>query len=90
VLVLTDHLLSLILAGADTTLASVDMFFAAMLLFPEAQKRAQEELDQISNGRLPEFDDEKDLSYITALVKELLRFALLFRQFLNILIIAGV
>ncbi len=44
-----------------------------MLCFPEAQKKAQEELDRVLNGRLPYFRDEKDLPYVAALVKEVLR-----------------
>jgi hypothetical protein len=41
-----------------------------MLYFPEVQSKAQEELDQ---GRLPEYSDLKDLPYVIALVKEVLR-----------------
>ncbi|EEU35128.1 uncharacterized protein NECHADRAFT_88699 [Fusarium vanettenii 77-13-4] len=37
----------------------------AMVLFPEAQKRAQEEIGSIiGNGLLPEWNDRKDLPYI--------------------------
>jgi len=45
-----------------------------MLCFPDVQKKAQEELDRVLGGRLPELSDEKNLPYITALVKELLRY----------------
>ena len=44
-----------------------------MISFPEAQSKAQEELDRVLKGRLPECNDLKDLPYITALVKEILR-----------------
>ena len=44
-----------------------------MLYFPEVQLKAQEELDHVLQGRLPEYDNLKDLPYITALVKEILR-----------------
>ena len=44
-----------------------------MLYFPEAQSKAQEELDRVLQGRLPEYDDLKDLPYVIALVKEVLR-----------------
>ena len=60
-------------AGADTTLASVCSFFAAMLCFPDIQKKAQDELDSVLRGRLPEFEDAENLPYISALVKEVLR-----------------
>ncbi|KAF8960427.1 cytochrome P450 [Flammula alnicola] len=60
-------------AGADTTLSGIHTFFVAMLCFPEVQVKAQEELDRVLRGRLPEFRDEKDLPYLSALVKEILR-----------------
>jgi hypothetical protein len=44
-----------------------------MISFPGAQLKAQQELDHVLKGRLPEYDDLKDLPYITALVKEILR-----------------
>ena len=47
--------------------------FVAMISFPEAQSKAQEELDRVLQGRLPECSDLKDLPYTTALVKEILR-----------------
>ncbi|KAF9479499.1 cytochrome P450 [Pholiota conissans] len=60
-------------AGADTTLSAIQSFFVAMLCFPEAQLKAQQELDRVLKGRLPEFEDEQDLPYLSALVKEILR-----------------
>jgi cytochrome P450 len=44
-----------------------------MLCFPDVQLRAQQELDRVLKGRLPEFEDEQDLPYLAALVKEVLR-----------------
>ena len=45
-----------------------------MANYPEVQKRAQAELDTIvGTGRLPTLDDEKSLPYISALIKECLR-----------------
>lgn len=58
-------------------MAIVSTFIAAMLLFPDAQRKAQQELDRVLNGRLPDFNDEPDLPYITALVKEVIRYELL-------------
>ncbi|KAF9558599.1 cytochrome P450 [Agrocybe pediades] len=60
-------------AGADTIISTTQTFFSAMLCFPEAQKKAQEELDRVLSGRLPEFDDEADMPYMAALVREILR-----------------
>lgn len=46
-----------------------------MTLYPEAQKRAQEEIDAVlgQERRLPDFSDEASLPYVGALVKEVLR-----------------
>jgi len=47
--------------------------FVAMMSFPGAQLKAQEELDRVLQGRLPEYNDLKDLPYTAAIVKEILR-----------------
>ncbi|PPQ94347.1 hypothetical protein CVT25_000402 [Psilocybe cyanescens] len=61
-------------AGADTTMATLAWFFYAMILHPEVQKKAQEELDKVvGNGRLPTYEDRDSLPYIDAVVKEVLR-----------------
>ena len=45
-----------------------------MALFPEAQKKAQAELDVVVGfHRLPDYSDESALPYVCALVKECLR-----------------
>lgn len=45
-----------------------------MALFPEVQRKAQQELDTVvGSDRLPQFRDREDLVYINALVKEVLR-----------------
>jgi len=60
-------------AGADTTTSAIHTFFLAMICFPEVQVKAQEELDRVVNGRLPDFSDMPDLPYLSALVKEAIR-----------------
>lgn len=46
-----------------------------MVLFPEVQKKAWEELDRVvGQERLPTFDDRSQLPYIEALCKECLRY----------------
>ena len=45
-----------------------------MVLSPESQRKAQEELDSVVGlDRLPDFEDRKNLPYINALCKEVLR-----------------
>ncbi|OCH88084.1 O-methylsterigmatocystin oxidoreductase [Obba rivulosa] len=61
-------------AGADTTTITMRVFFAAMVLHPEMQRRGQEELATVvGDGRLPEFSDRTSLPYINAIAKECTR-----------------
>lgn len=50
------------------------IFFVAMLLYPDIQKKAQEELDSvIGRDRLPTFKDRPRLPFVDAVGKEVLR-----------------
>ena len=46
-----------------------------MVCYPEVQKEAQAELDKVLDGRLPEHNDIASLPYLSALVKEVFRYA---------------
>ncbi|KAJ7044390.1 cytochrome P450 [Mycena alexandri] len=61
-------------AGADTTVSALGTFVLAMIANPEAQKKAQAEIDSVVGiGHLPDFTDEAATPYISAIVKEVLR-----------------
>jgi cytochrome P450 len=60
-------------AGADTIVSTITTIILAMTLHPEAQKRAQAELDAVLGDRLPTFADKEDLPYVTAIMKEVFR-----------------
>lgn len=46
----------------------------SMVLFPEVQKKAQEEIDRVvGRDRLPEMADRDSLPYVNALMKEVFR-----------------
>ncbi|KAJ7714913.1 cytochrome P450 [Mycena metata] len=61
-------------AGADTTTAALSTFFLAMLTNPDAQKKAQQEIDSVVvRGHFSDFGDERQMPYVAALVKEVLR-----------------
>ncbi|KAA1467206.1 CyP450 monooxygenase [Dentipellis sp. KUC8613] len=61
-------------AGADTTMSVIATFFLAMTMFPDVQRKAHEELDRVvGTDRLPDFGDEPNLPYISAIMKEVLR-----------------
>ncbi|KAH9043963.1 CyP450 monooxygenase [Lactarius pseudohatsudake] len=61
-------------AGADMTVSLLLTFFLAMLTNPVAQDRAQEEIDRVvGTDRLPTFDDEPNLPFVSAMSKEVFR-----------------
>ncbi|KDN39026.1 hypothetical protein RSAG8_09062, partial [Rhizoctonia solani AG-8 WAC10335] len=61
-------------AGSDTTVSSLKTFVLAMLLFPECQAKAQDEIDRvIGTSRLPTFEDKDHLPYVNNLVNEVMR-----------------
>ena len=50
----------------------------AMALYPEVQKKAQAEIDEVVGPhRLPDFEDRPSLPYINAIVKESMRWQLI-------------
>lgn len=62
---------SLYAAGSDSTVAILSSFILAMVMFPEVQRRAQEEIDRVvGSSRLPGFEDRVNLPYIDGIVKE--------------------
>ncbi|PPJ52394.1 hypothetical protein CBER1_09786 [Cercospora berteroae] len=65
---------SMYAGGADTTVSTTALFFMAMMLHPEVQHKAREEIDRVvGSERLPEMGDRARLPYIEAVVKECLR-----------------
>ncbi|KAH9483711.1 Cytochrome P450 monooxygenase COX2 [Psilocybe cubensis] len=63
--------------GKLNTVSATQSFFMAMALYPEVQRKAQEELDRvIGRDRLPEFSDQLSLPYVMAVVKETMRWQL--------------
>jgi hypothetical protein len=62
---------SLYLGGADTSVETMHAFFLAISMFPDVQKKAQEEIDRVvGTSRLPNFADRNKLPYINAIVNE--------------------
>ena len=72
---MSRHVTFLFLAAAtDTISATIQCFILAMTSFPEVQKRAQEELDRVLCGRLPTHADITSLPYLSAVIKEVIRY----------------
>lgn len=65
---------SLFGAGSDTSSATLQSFILAMTVFPEVAAKAQEEIDAVvGRDRAPTWDDEPNLPYCAAVLKETLR-----------------
>ncbi|KAH7010382.1 cytochrome P450 [Ilyonectria destructans] len=65
---------NLIGGGVDTTSSSILSFILAMCVFPEAQRKAQEEIEAVvGSQRTPTWDDEDRLPFVKAVVSETLR-----------------
>ncbi|TFK33336.1 cytochrome P450 [Crucibulum laeve] len=61
-------------AGGETTWSTLLIFILAMVLHPDCQRKAQEEMDRVVGpGRLPEFSDRPSLPYVECLVQEVYR-----------------
>lgn len=61
-------------AGSDTSSSTLVTFVLACCAFPEVLPKAWEELDRvIGSERSPTMDDEPNLPYIKAFVKEVFR-----------------
>ncbi|KZV76735.1 cytochrome P450 oxidoreductase [Peniophora sp. CONT] len=61
-------------AGPDTVSAALSTFVLAMLLYPDIQRQAQDELDETFGGAcIPPSDELSSLFYLRAVVLEVLR-----------------
>ncbi|KAI9167940.1 Multifunctional cytochrome P450 monooxygenase af510 [Paramyrothecium foliicola] len=60
--------------GADTTVSNISSMIVAMIMYPEIQRKAQQEIDNVLGaGKMPELKDRERLPYTAALVTETLR-----------------
>ncbi|KAG8214074.1 cytochrome P450 [Butyriboletus roseoflavus] len=58
-------------AASETTAFSLELFVLAMVLFPEAQRKAQKEIDAVvGTDRLPSFSDRSSLPFVEAVMRE--------------------
>ncbi|KAH9910913.1 cytochrome P450 [Amylocystis lapponica] len=61
-------------AGAATTNSVLLAFFLMMVLYPEVQAKAQQEISRVvGSERLPEYDDRESLPYLESLLREVYR-----------------
>ncbi|KAJ7690074.1 cytochrome P450 [Mycena rosella] len=72
--IIKDVLATTYAAGSDTTLSTLLTFVLAIVLHPDVQAKAWEELDRVvPKDRLPQFEDRDQLPYIMCIVWECLR-----------------
>ncbi|CAP85923.1 hypothetical protein E8E15_004471 [Penicillium rubens] len=65
---------TLLEAGSDTTSSTLYAFVQAMLLYPDIQRKAQEEIERVvGSGRLPVMEDLSELQYVRGCMKETVR-----------------
>ncbi|KAF9228060.1 cytochrome P450 [Gyrodon lividus] len=66
--------LSFAIAGFDTSAATLSAFLMVMILYPDAQRRAQDEIDSfLANNAFPDFSHRTSLPYVEAVLRETMR-----------------
>ncbi|KAG6918154.1 hypothetical protein DXG01_016139 [Tephrocybe rancida] len=61
-------------AAATFTVSAIEIFFYAMVVNSDAQKKAQDEIDRVvGNKRLPDFSDRQSMPYLEAVYREVMR-----------------
>jgi cytochrome P450 len=70
---LRDEVMTLLLAGHETTAVSLSWIWLLLSQHPEAEQKLWSELDQVLNGRSPTMRDLAALPYTERVVKEAMR-----------------
>eukprot|EP00752_Nemacystus_decipiens_P011021 g9793.t2 len=70
---LRDDLMTMLIAGHETTAAVLTWAFFEMAQHPEVVRKAQEEVDRVIGDKVPTLDDIKSMKYIRYIAAESLR-----------------
>ncbi|TDC42815.1 cytochrome P450 [Actinomadura sp. KC345] len=70
---LRDEVLTLLLAGHETTAASLAWTFVLLSRYPAARERLEAEVDEVLGGREPRADDVDRLPWTRAVLEEAMR-----------------
>jgi cytochrome P450 len=70
---LRDEVMTLFLAGHETTALALSWSWYLLATHPEAERKFHEELDQVLDGRVPEVSDLPRLKYTEMIAKETMR-----------------
>ncbi|KAJ0070559.1 hypothetical protein NL108_015882 [Boleophthalmus pectinirostris] len=72
---LWSTVLNLFAAGTETTSSTIRFALSVLIKYPDIQKRMQEEIDTvIGQGRSPNMEERKSLSFCDAVIHEVQRF----------------
>lgn len=69
-------ILDIFIGGSQTTSTIIDLSLMTMVIYPEVQKRCQEEIEKVVkvNGKVPGYPDRHDTPYTDAMIHEVMRF----------------
>jgi cytochrome P450 len=70
---LRDDLMTMLIAGHETTAAVLTWALFELLRNPECMKKTQEEIDRVIGDRTPTLDDIKEMKYVRLVIAETLR-----------------
>ena len=70
---LRDEVMTLFLAGHETTALALSWSWYLLASHPDAEKKFHEELDQVLGGRMPAVSDMPNLKYTEMIAKEAMR-----------------
>jgi cytochrome P450 len=70
---LRDEVMTLFLAGHETTALSLSWSWYLLAMHPEKERKFHEELDEVLQGRLPRVEDLPRLKYTEMIAKEAMR-----------------
>lgn len=70
---LRDDLMTLLIAGHETSAAVLTWTFFLLCKYPEVMTKLQDEVDSVLGDRLPTIEDVKKLKYTTRVINESLR-----------------
>ena len=69
-------ILDIFIGGSQTTSTIIDLSLMTMVIYPEVQKRCQEEIEKVVkvNGKVPGYPDRLNTPYTDAMIHEVMRF----------------
>jgi cytochrome P450 family 97 subfamily B polypeptide 3 len=71
--ILRDDLMTMLIAGHETTAAVLTWSLFELIKNPEIMQKVREEIDRIVGDRIPEYADIKELKYLRLVIAETLR-----------------